>query len=185
MICSIDRPVTVAVLMELGQQRGWPNNDLSYWIGRRPKDCANYVQDDRTHPGALVDHDVALVVRWLDRFPSTMMPQTAVTPRDLLVRLRRHLPGKKISGDWFATALGRHPSIGSRWCRTNALPHPTVRRAIALIDDPDPEVLCANWNTWCEHAVLEAELRGTPDLRASLQWNACRFPGAEQVGEAA
>jgi len=181
MICSNDRAVSVDDLMALGQRRGWPGTELSFWIGIQSADCAKYEQDSRSHTGALVNHDVALVVRWLDRFPDAAMPQVPLPPRDLLVRLRKHLPGKRLRASWFATALGRHPSIGSRWYTNNPIPHPTVRRAIGLINHPDPRVLCANWNTWCEHAVLEAELRGTPDLRSSMQWIADRYPESESI----
>ena len=176
MICSHERPVTVSDLMKLGQSRDWPLCELAYWIGLRPKDCTSYEEEHRLNPGMLVHHDVALVVRWLDRYPSAAMPQSVPMPGVFLKRLRQVLEGERLNGIWFATALGRHHSIGSRWWRGKATAHPTVRRAIALIDDPDPETLRVNWRRWCTLARMEARLRGTPDLMASHQWQTDRLP---------
>ena len=109
---------------------------------------------------------LAVLARWLNDHPRNQPDMYREIDTLEAYRTLRSATPFKLTKKAFGLLLGLHASAGHRWITQTRPPFPSVMRALEFVLSGTEKQISENWQKWIDYAILEARLRGCPDLIA-------------------
>jgi hypothetical protein len=179
--------VTPQVLEELRFKLGLTVTDFCWLFGLSMPTWSLVRSQANEDP--INDPAVALLARWLDKFPHLCPVPKSMKPEEAYQIINSVRP---ITKKEFGVALGREASAGYRWIKLNGSVPPVLDRILYILigqidyaqeegDQEEAERLLSEWMRMTEN---EARLRGVHNIWQSGNWNKKpkpRRPSAEEA----
>lgn len=183
-IIPIDRPVTGDDIIALRDRLGISVSDMTWLLGISAATWGEITRERKDDEGNLkpsavvADPTVALLARWLDAHvddAARLIPNWP-SPSELF-RLLESLPATPAMGPIdrkrLGLSLGRDATTGSRWLRPTRTDSGTPANVDRLVYFLHTALGARGAEAWIEYrrlALLEANLRGEPNLDTAQGW---------------